>query len=411
VGIEGRRGIEEEGGSLVSEARKPTCRLGHGNTCVSMNEDDNRESVNAGQTGETTAEVTGSDGGGAGREVEAREVLTSSDVTRLLSGDLAKADGEAAGEEVQPAGEAGETLPGDGKGEVRSPKSEGEEAELTEGLRAELEAWEANGGGTLPAALQVLVDKRIGKLTGQREAAEKRVAELEHTAKRVAELEQELTTLRSDPTRTAPATRVASEKHLDGLEAKARQFVADVENYLDETADDAERDRVESHMKANGRDVKGLKRELREVAQYLATEMPKEREALRTFRKAEAESAPVAKKYFPWLDDKASAEYRTAQEVLGIVPDLDARTPGHRVALGIWVLGHQQFMKMLEADAKGNGGVKAAQVPIKTPTRGSAAPARRVNGHQAEEQAARERFNRAPTAASVTELLNIGLRS
>jgi hypothetical protein len=360
--------------------------------------EDIRESGGTGKPGETTVEVDG--GASDGGESEAK-VITSSEVARLLRGSFGETSGEAEGNEVQPEGETGATETPAGE--------ETPTGELPQGLQAELEAWESKGGGTLPTSLQALVDKRIGKLTGEREEHK---AAREKAETKVAELEQKL---QQQPASSGPVKGgISTEKELDEAERNGRGFVNDVENYLDESATEEERGRVERHMERTGKDLKALKREAREINQFLASSLPAERQALKEFRAVESQSRAMAEKLFPFLKDKASSQYAFTREVLDLFPDLDRRTPGHLMALGTWALGRQAVEKMLTEQAKGNGGGARpgiSRVPPKSPAGGGAAPpARRTAPQEAEEAAARQQFEAKPNRETVAELLKLGLR-
>ena len=350
---------------LEFKGARPTCGLNTRITCESMNEKNKRESGGAGKPGESTAEVD-ANAAGNGSEAAEANVLTSSDVARLLRGDLSETSGgpeagKSEGRNPKSEGDEGED-PGAGKSEGRDPKSEGDEAGLdpsegdeagldpSEGdeglpgnLQAELDAWEERGGGRLPEALQALVDKRIGKLTGDREQEK---AGREKAEARVAELEA---LVKSKAAGAAPSGPMAyaTEQELDTAQERAQGFVSDVENYLDDAASEAERIRVERYMERSGLDAKALKREMRNVNAFLSTQLPKEREALKQFRAMEAQAAPVAKQHFSFLEDKQSPEHQFANEVLAMMPDLRSRTPAHELVLGIWALGRREYEKLL----------------------------------------------------------------
>ena len=422
---------------LGFKGARPTCGLNTRITCESMNEKNKRESCGAGKPGESTAEV-GANAAGNGSEAAEANVLTSSEVARLLRGDLSETSGDpgagkSEGRDPKSDGdegedpEAGKSEGGDPKSdgdegedpeaeksEGGDPKAEGEELEAADGgeelpkrLQAELDAWEERGGGRLPEALQALVDKRIGKLTGDREEEK---AGREKAEARVAELEA---LVKSKAAGAAPSGPMAyaTEQELDTAQERAQGFVSDVENYLDDAASEAERVRVERYMERSGLDAKALKREMRNVNAFLTTQLPKEREALKQFRAMEAQAAPVAKQHFSFLEDKQSPEHQFANEVLAMMPDLRSRTPAHELVLGIWALGRREYEKLLAPAAKGNGKA-VARVPIKTPTSGGTAPpARRAAPKEAQEADARNRFEAAPSRETVTELLKAGLRS
>lgn len=380
-----------------------------------------KASVTAGKTGEPTARR----GAQAPATAETKSPLTADAVASLLRSDFAEGGGAEPGEETpreeqpgegaeDPIVETGEVEPA-GHEDPADPADAGsvagEENESAPDLAALLaertKDWIENGKGALPPELQEIVEGRIGKLTKQREAAE-----TERDALR--EENQRLKT--AQPAAIAPEHQLWDEKQLDNTERTTRRFLNDAESYLDDTADDGERARVEKFMADNGlTDVKALKRFVRGANETLTVALPRQREHLRNFRAGEAAAEPEAKKYFPWLDDPKSEEYGLAQEVLQQWPDLRTRTPVHRVALGAFVLGLKQFRQM-KADeaAKAKGGPARTARPVtkappRPPAGSAAAPAGRP-GAKPNEEAARERFNKNPNSATVTELLRESLR-
>jgi hypothetical protein len=284
-------------------------------------------------------------------------------------------------------------------------EAKAEPAELPGELQAAIEQWEEAGKGELPLALQTLVERRIGKLTAQRE--EQKTAR-EAAESRIKELESEVSELRTNPSRPAPATLAnVDEKQLAKLESSAEVFLGEAEAYLDDSATEDERGRVERYMADNHLELAQLKRKVREVSHWLNRTAPEQRRALAAFREQESAVEPDVKRFFPWMDKKESAEYKLAQDVLALVPELTARTPAHRVALGVYVLGLQEFAKL---KTKTNGKPPVVKAPVRTPASGAAAPAVRVNGKQANEESARQRFNGSMNRESVAELLKAGLR-
>lgn len=296
----------------------------------------------------------------------------------------------------------------------------GEQGQLPQELQAAIEQWESAGRGELPAVLQSLVDRRIGRLTGQRE--QERTAR-EAAEARATELEARLTAAESKEQGAGSQSQIpgpGTEKELGEMERAANGLLADAENYLDETATEDEVKRVEAFMGGQHMDKNALKRFSRDISRWINQELPKQRQALASFKADEAKLEPEARKLFPWLWDKASKEYGQAQDVLRVMPDLVRRTPGHRMALGIYVLG----LKALEAMKKGDQGTTdqgtkgpttktaTAKAPVKTPGNGAAAPrvATAANGKERLEEAARVKLRENPSRANVTELLRQTLR-
>lgn len=308
--------------------------------------------------------------------------------------------------------------------EQRAAREEQEaEAEAERGqqvppeLQAAIEEWEGRGG-ELPTALQGLVDRRIGKLTGQRETEKTRADQAEA---RATALETELAEARVDGNGSRGATSPTTDlKALNQLESVSRRFVEDAENFLDETATAEEQARVERYLESERMDANGLKRRLREVNTFLQT-VPETRRQAQAFQAEEAKLEPIAKAHFPFLFDKSSPDYAEAQSVLAVMPELRGRTPAHRFAVGVYILGLKEYRK-LHPEVVGNGKsqmangkVPAAKVPAKVPPKtpaaaGAAAPATRVNGKNAAEESRRQEFERNPTRESVTELVKSALR-
>lgn len=329
----------------------------------------------------------------------------------------AKIEGE--GEEGAEAPE-----PPEAEGEAVEQPETPEESPLPQDAQAALEAWEATGG-PLPKALQSLVDKRIGKLTGARDAEKARADKAETELKRVA---AEAEALRNDPNRPAHVTpsAVMDDAHLTKLATTAEKFLAEAENYLDDTATDEERGRVEKFMQSERLDANGLKRRIRETNTWLTRELPEAKRQVQAFKAQEAATEPVVKARFPWLDDKSRPEYATAQQVLGIMPELRQRTPAHRVAVGTYVLGMKVMDHLAKAGIQTDAGAaidealakafpvngatapKAKTPPPKAPVSGAAAPAARAAGTRTDE-AARQKFNQRPTRESATELARAAL--
>lgn len=326
--------------------------------------------------------------------------------------------------EVLTDGQQAETKDeGESKSEDEGEKAP-EETPLPEALQSELAAWEETGGA-LPAALQAVVGKRIGKLTGARDAEKLRADQAEA---KLAAVTAEAEALRADPNRPATAVPVTvlDERVVTQYAATAQKMAAEIESYLDDSATDEERERVEKFMSSRGLDAKGLKRELRQTNQFLTQELPELKKQVQTFKQQEQTFEPVAKARFPWLDDKARPEYAKAQEMLGIMPELRQRTPAHKIALGANVLG----LKVLEAlNAAGiEGDALAALTPIlaksfpakgtvakpavaktpppKAPVSGSAAPAK-LKARPAD--MASQQFNKTPNRQTATEMARAAL--
>lgn len=368
------------------------------------------ETAKADKAGETTATTEAQE-----KDLGQQNTLTSEGVAALLRSEFApetEADPKPDTSEVQPEGDETDQ-PKEQEQQQEQPKDEDEDEDEKEGLPTELQAaidqWEAAGKGELPGPLQALVEKRIGKLTAQREQ-ERTARELAEA--RASELEAKLQNAGETP--ALPGRPEMDEKGLTKLERATETFLADAENYLDDTATAEERARVEAFMASERLDGPGLKRRVRETNRFLSQELPQLRQKLSTFREQEARVEPEARKHFPWLWDKTTAEYGMAQEVLKVMPDLVQRTPAHRMALGIYVLGLKELEKIQGQNQKSeirNLKSETAKAPPKTPANGSAAP--RVaasNGRERQEAAARESFQKRPNRETAAELLRVSLR-
>ena len=325
---------------------------------------------------------------------------------------------------------AGDETPQAEPAEDAEPAVEAEDSgteEMPAELQSAIEQWESKGGGELPAVLQKLVDRRISREVGKTKAEKERAEAL---AAEAEQLRGEVEQLRNDPQRQGPPPTVADERALSNTQKAARTFVNDVENFLDGSATDEERTRVERHMQANGLDESKLKRLMRDTKNWLTDEYPQELQKVRTFKQQETALEPVVKKFFPRLDDKAAPEYQIAQQVLRDYPEVRSRTPAHRAAVGIYVLGKTVFDHLQAADTPdmvskvkellsavklpGTLGTTTAPATVKKappkPPTGAAAPVR-TPGQPKREEVARESFHKAPTRENVTELLKAGLRS
>lgn len=338
----------------------------------------------------------------------------------IPAGETPLADKAEAGAETEVLADGGqEEL--EPKAEEKA-KAEGEdEPQLPAEMKSALEAWEETGG-PLPAALQAVVGKRIGKLTAAREAEKLRADKAETELARVA---AEAESLRNDPNRPVhtPASNVMDGKTVASLEATSQKMVTEIENFLDGVATDEERGRIERFMQSRQLDERGLKRELRTMNGFMTQDLPKLKEQARTFQAQEAANEPVVKQTFPWLDDKAAPEFAKAQAVQALMPELRSRTPAHRVATGTYVVG-LTVMDALHAagytgdalkavkevlakayPAKGTATATAKTPPPKAPTAG-AAP-QKVTPQKSD--AARQKFSQAPTRQNAVDMARAAL--
>lgn len=296
--------------------------------------------------------------------------------------------------------------------------------QVPEALQEAITEWETSGGGELPPALQKLVGKRIDKLTSQRE--QERTAR-EAAEARTATLESEVEALKANGAPgQASANGLPDLKQLELLERSGRRALADIEEVLAGAATEDEAKRVANLIGSERLDTPEAQRAIRQQKRDLEAglaSVPAERQRVQAFRSEEAKVAPIAKQWFPFLFDKADPDYQEAQAVLQVMPGLRTATPNHQIALGTYILGLRE-LRRLHPDAfpagaakgKPNGArpVLPRKAPVKSPASGGGAAApsgARAKGREAEEVAARQRFEKSPTSKSVTELLKASLRS
>lgn len=301
--------------------------------------------------------------------------------------------------------------------------------ELPAEVLSQVQAWE-DAGGALPPALQAIVDKRIGREVGKVRELEAKANQAEAEVKRLTD---ELAT-RGDGRPNAGVGGL-DEKSLNQLVETSKKFQADARAFLGGYADEQQEARLRKHMEASGQDEKALRRQLDEVNDWLSQELPDLRNRVQTFRQTETQIAPIVTARFPSLDKKDTEEAQWAAEVARLVPELSSRTPAHKLALGVYALGKIAWDHLSKASAdgdviaalrdvltrhvpvtaNGNGSGKPrfflpGKPPAKGPTGGRAFVAPRVNGYQAQEQAASEELRRNPTAENVISSLKIALR-
>ena len=330
---------------------------------------------------------------------------------------------EANPETGDPKPEAG----GDGESEVVAEgegKPASEETPLPADAQAALDTWEETGG-PLPEPLQKLVDKRIGKLTSAREAEKVRADKAEAELQRVA---AEAEALRNDPNRPASPviTSVQEPQVVQQAETTARKMVSEIENYLDDSATEEERGRVERYMQSKQLDVPKLKRELRTMNQFLTQDVPQLKSAVAAFHAQEVANEPVAKARFPWLDAKDTPEYQKAQEVMSYMPELRSRIPAHKIAAGTFVLGTRVLEALTAAGHEGDALVAITPLLAKAfPPKGTAAkttasktppPKAPVTGSAPvivkgvkPLDTASAKFNKAPTRENATQMARAAL--
>ena len=413
-----------------------------------------KESPNAGKGGETTAAA----GAASSRTSNGHVNLTPVSVASLLSSAFAVPDAtrKAAGQEVQPAARADddETPPAATPPETETPETpetpevnqtaeggeqtvEGGEQKaeatgvLPEHLEAELAQWEA-AGGTLPASLQKLVERRIGKVVGEREAAATRATAAEAEATRLA---GELAAVRSQKAEGGTRMPMDTAEALAAKVAASKKFLKDARPFVGGYANEDQKTRLEALMQQNRIDENGLRQMMDEVSDWLSLEVPQQQQALQQFKQAEAQVAPIMASRFASLAKKDSPEAKVADEILQMFPEIKSRTPAHGLAIGTYVLGKIAAEHLLAASPEGdmvealkglltkyapipltsaNGKVRPGalpgKVPLRSPVMGSAPAPARVNGRAVELDQASQELRENPTMENVTRSLKIALR-
>lgn len=387
-----------------------------------------KESPNAGKGGEPTAAA----GAVSARQVPAN--LTPDGVTSLLSSSFAEPETPPEpGLEVPPvATGAVEVPPGETPEEI-PPVTPDPSAEvvpvvgtLPEHLEAELAQWEERGGA-LPASLQKLVERRIGKVVGEREAAETRATTAE------AEVSRLTTELASKGEgRGAPAS-VPAEARLQASVAASTKFLKDARPYVGGYATPEQKARVEKFMQDASLDDNGLRQRMDEVTDWLTIDVPKQEKQITEFKQQEAQFAPLMAARFGSLRKKDSPELKIAGEILSIFPELTTRTPGHGLALGTYVLGKIAAAHLLAASKDGDvvetlkalltkhapipakgaaakPGVLPGKAPARVPTGGSPIAGRAPNGAAVQQDQASQELRDNPTAENVEKSLRMALR-
>ena len=205
---------------------------------------------------------------------------------------------------------------------------------LPEHLEAELAEWEKTGG-TLPASLQKLVEKKIGKVVGEREAQKTRADKAEAEVARLnGELQQA-----SQQQRPTAGVGGMDEKKLSDMVTASEKFRADARAFIGDYADEATAARIQKHMETAGLDDKGLRRQLDEVNDWLTQGAPKVQAQLRTFNETRAKIEPVVKSRFPTIGDVNTPEGKTVAEIGKFLPELTSRSPAAKFSLGVYALG------------------------------------------------------------------------
>jgi len=230
------------------------------------------------------------------------------------------------------------------EGGTRSAESE----TLPEHLEAELAQWEKTGG-TLPASLQKLVEKKIGKVVGEREAQKTRADKAEAEVERLnGELQQ-----RGNGA-PAPGVGGMDEKKLSDMVTASEKFRADARAFIGDYADEATAKRIQKHMETAGLDDKGLRRQLDDVNDWLTQGAPKIREQVQQFNETRAKIEPVVKSRFPTIGDVNTPEGKVASEISKFIPELSARSPAAKFSMGVYALGMEAWQHLSAASKDGD---------------------------------------------------------
>lgn len=336
--------------------------------------------------------------------------LTSNGISSLLNSEFAKEDtATPPGQETPPAGE---TVAADhAAAEEMAETAETAEAvvaaenALPPEMQAALDEWEAKGGA-LPDSVQRVVNKRIGRLTADKETEKGRADRAEAAFKT---LQAEAEGLRNDPQRPAQpaATGIIDETVLAKTEKAAKTFLDEAEAYLDDTANEQERGRIERMMATEGLDANALKRRVREINGYLRDELPEQKKQVAVFRTQENQFNAQADRDFTWLSDANAPEQKVRAEMLKLLPDLPKRLPNHKMIMGIYMLGFKAYEQQLAANGTGKPAT-SKNPPPKTPAGNGATRTAAVKGKPGD--AATAAFSKAPTRENAVNLALAALR-
>lgn len=351
------------------------------------------------------------------------ETAAAQELERLTA--KAEAEGKTV-EEVQ-AEEA--AAAGDQKSE------DGDQPELPEHLEAELKQWEEQGG-PLPASLQTMFNKRVGKAIKERDdaKAEAEAARTELEAAQ-AELEQARTNGKAPVNLTGGLTPETLEQSVQ----VAKRLVADVRALAGDYATDEQRARLDGYAKKLGLDEAGLKRSADEWSEWLRDDVPQLRQGITQFKAAEREVAQLTGGRFASLKKKDAPEAAWAKEVRELVPELAQRTPAHELSIGVYVLGKLAWDHLSKASETGdviealrgvltkhvplpvakpaNGkpvpriaGALPGKAPVKSPITGAPTPRPRTTGREAEQEVLSKKLKENPTGENAVAMLASALR-
>lgn len=341
------------------------------------------------------------------------DTLTSNGISGLLNSEFAKEDtADTTGQETPPEAEAetevhaeegaAENEHAEAEAEAGQGEQQADEGGLPTEMQAALDEWEAKGGA-LPEGLQRVVNKRIGRLTADKETAARRAEAAEEALKT---LQAEAEKLRNDPNRPTQASPsgIPDEQELATAERAAKKFLDHAEAYLDDTATPEERSRMERFMEAEKLDATGLKRRVRQISGYLRDELPVQRQTVQSFRAQEKEASAQAHRDFPWLADPKAPEHQVRTQMLKLLPDLPKRLPNHDLVMGIYMLGYKQYQQQLAAAAG-----KGTKAPPPKPPAGNGATRTAAATKPKASELASSKFSKSPTRDNAVDLARAAL--
>lgn len=242
----------------------------------------------------------------------------------------------------------------------------------------------ADGEGEIPRGLQ----KRLNKLTARAKAAEEKLAAAE------AKLEEQ--PAEPESVVTAPVTPENPFANLTKLEDIQREEsnAEQVLDWCEDNPDGAVVETKDGEYEYSAEEVRDIrKRASKAIRKWL----PQRQQWIRENQQNEE----YALKTYKWWDDKASAEYQAATNILREFPEIQ-RFPDYKVIVGDVLNGMQQ---RLAAEQQAKNPKKAAQ-PKKAPAQPTAPTAEPapVDESAARSSSARQRFEES---GSVEDLANV----
>lgn len=313
------------------------------------------------------------------------------------------ADAESGDEE--PTGQASDqgedegddTETGDGASEGEGDDDGDDESEG----EGEDESGEESQGQKGPAWFQ----KRLGKLTAQRNEAREKATQAEQRAEqaeqRAQEAEQQLETAQT------PAPQPREPGALDSVEN-----LQDLNQKIDEAWQIkawAEQNPEGGTIKdKDGNDVEISPEKVRTIKLNAEQTIFRHAPERRTWLQARDQMEPAVKQEYPWWGDKNSPQYQQAQKMLRTLPELK-RFPDYKMVLGDYIAKATERIQRrqagngkgspatagkpaAQAGAKGAGQAAAAKKPAKVATKPKSAPATKPAGGDDEVSQAQAQF-------------------